>query len=178
MTCLKYNQTIATACRNSQPGIKTLWLANYDDITAYELDANDIVTGITMSGSTMWYKVSLNKQVASIMDTGTVNVANGVSICKPSITFKVNGFGTSVRKMYEQLLQATVCAIVQTIDGSKYILGLSNGLDAIEISYGSEAAADGFKGLTIKLEGLEPKPFYEFNVSGFVAPTMYSETSS
>lgn len=168
-TCTKYNQTIAQACRDSKPGISTIWLANFADITAYGLSALDVVTGITLSASTYFYKVALNKQVANVIDTGTVNVQNGVSICKPSLTFKVQGFAYEVRKMYEQLMQATVVAVVKTIDGNYYILGLSNGLDAVEINYGTEAGADGFKGLNVKLEGLEPKPFYEFNVSTFLS---------
>lgn len=167
-TCTRYNQTIAEACRNSQPGIKSIWLANYSDVTGYVFSGStDIVSGVTMSGSTTFYKVAVNKQVASVMDTGTVNVQNGVSISKPSLSFKVQGFSEEVRKMYEQLMQATVIAVVQTIDLNYYILGLTNGLDAVEITYGTEAGSDGFKGLTIKLEGLESKPFFRFNMPTF-----------
>jgi len=165
MACSKFSQTVATACRDSQPGLKNVWLANYSDITAFALDtAKDICSGITFSGSTKFYKLALNKQVGVVADAGSISIANGTAICKPSLSFKVQGWSATVRKIYEQLLQATVVAVAEAMDGTYWIFGLNNGLDATELSYGTESDPTGFKGLSVKLEGIEPAPFYQFTV--------------
>jgi hypothetical protein len=65
------------------------------------------------------------------------------------------------RQMFAELMQATVIAVVKTVDARFYIVGIDNGLDLTAGTYGSEAAADGFKGFNFTLEGLESKPFFE-----------------
>lgn len=171
MACTRFNQTIATSCRNSQPGIKNVYLCNYEDITSYATDvAGDVVSGITITGETKcFYKLALNKTVGVVADAGSISIPNGTAVCKPSITFKIQGFSAAVRKIYEQLLQASVIVCFETMDGKFYLMGLENGMDAIELSYGSEGDPTGFKGLSVKLEGLEPVPFYENTITDFVS---------
>jgi hypothetical protein len=171
MSCTRFNQTVASSCRNSQPGIKNLYVANFDSVSGYTTDAGgDILTGITPSSTAKcFYKIALNKQVGVIADVGSINIQNGTALCKPSVTFKTQGFSTAVRKIYEQLLQATVIVAFETIDGTLYIMGLENGMDATELAYGTESDPAGFKGLAVKLEGTEPVPFYEIGDINFLA---------
>lgn len=177
-TCTRFNQTIASACRNSQPGIKDVYIANYADVISYTLNTGlDSISGLTCSGATsgetdVFYKVALNKQVGVVADVGTINIQNGTAICKPSISFKIQGFDTEVRQIYKELLQATVVVAFETIDGGLYMMGVANGMDATELAYGTEAAVDGFKGLAVKLEGIEPVPFYGI-VTGLNFKTTY-----
>ena len=167
MACLRISQTIAQACRNSTPGIVTAWLANYSDVLSYSTNvAGDSITGMTCSGVTSgqkcFYKIAQNKYVMSLQDGSTVNIQNGVAISKPQIVGFVQGMDADVRQLYAELMQATVVAVVKTVDLKYYIVGIGNGLDMTQGGFGTEAAADGKKGFSFTLEGLESKPFYLF----------------
>lgn len=165
MACLRFNQTVASACRNSTPGVSTVYIANFDSILTTTLDATGVIlSGMTTSGETTgskcFYTIAQNKNVAMFLDTATINIQNGTAISKPKLTIKLQGLDTSVIKIYKELLQATVVAVVKAVDGKFYALGFGNGLDAITATLGTEAASDGFAGATFELEGIEISPFY------------------
>ncbi len=161
MTCSRFTQSMATACRDSKPGVSYIYLANYLDVTGFDVDAaGTSITGITMSGSTKFYPIKLNKEVGSFIDTASINIPNGTAISRPKLSFKVQGLNTTTIAMYKELLQADVIAVVKGIDGTLYGVGFSNGLSMTVGTLGSEATADGFAGLTIELDGIESAPFY------------------
>ena len=165
MACLRFNQEVTTACRNSQPGVSTVYISNLDSILSFTTDtAGVILSGLTTTGETTgskcFYELAQNKNVASFLDTATINIANGTAISKPKLTIKLQGLDSATIQIYKELMQATVVACVKTIDGKFYMLGINNGLDAITASLGTEAASDGFKGATFELEGIESQPFY------------------
>ena len=166
MSCLRFSQSQLTACRNATPGITKIYIANFADRVSYATNsAGDTVTGLTMTGVTSgmkaFYPIAQNKYVASVIDTPTINIQNGVAISKPQVIGKVQGMEPETRQMFAELMQATVIAVVKTIDSRYYIVGIDNGLDLTAGTFGTEAAADGFKGFSFTLEGLESKPLYE-----------------
>lgn len=168
MACNRYSTTVATACRDSQPGLTTLYIANYADVLTYTLaSAGTSLTGLTASGVTTgqkaFYKVVLNKQVGAVIDTPTINLINGVSISKPKVSGFVQGMTTDVVAMYKALLQADVVVVAKTIDAKYYIVGVVNGLSMSTGTYGTEATVDGKKGFTFELDGIEPYPMLELD---------------
>lgn len=170
MACTRYSTTIASACRDSQPGITKLFIANYNDILTYTLDtAGVILSGMTASGVTTaekcFYEVALNKQVGAVVDTPTINLINGVSISKPKVSGFVQGMTSAVVAMYKSLLQADVVVVAKTIDAKYYIVGVVNGLSMSTGTYGTEATVDGKKGFTFELDGIEPYPMLELDPS-------------
>lgn len=172
MACLRFSTTIASACRDSQPGLTKIFLANYADVVSYELNATaDAITGLTMSGATgtnaAFYEIALNKQVGSVLDAPTINVQNGVAVSKPKISGFVQGMSSTEFNMYKQLLQADVVGVVKTIDGLYYAVGFANGLSMISGTYGTEAPVDGKKGFTFELEGIESTPIIQLTVTDF-----------
>ena len=174
MACTRYSTSITTACRNAQPGIAKIYLANYVDLLSYTVDtAGTSITGFTMSGSTYFYPVALNKQVGSLVDTPTINVANGVAVSKPKVAFKVQGLSTDTIAMYKSLLQADVVAVVKTINGDYFGVGFANGLSMSTGTLGSEAAVDGFIGFTAELDGIESSPFYKLTADAITDLTTY-----
>jgi hypothetical protein len=171
MACNRYSTTVATACRDSQPGITTLYIANYADILTYTVStAGTSLTGLTCTGVTTgqkcFYEVALNKQVGAIVDTPTINLINGVSISKPKVSGFVQGMTTDVVAMYKALLQADVVVVAKTIDAKYYIVGVVNGLSMSTGTYGTEATVDGKKGFTFELDGIEPYPMLELDPAG------------
>ena len=166
MSCLRFSQSQTQACRNATPGITKIYIANYSDVLSYTATtAGDMVSGMTCTGVTSgqkcFYPIAQNKYVASLIDTPTINIQNGVAISKPQVIGKVQGMEPETRQMFAELMQATVTVVVKTLDNRFYIVGIDNGMDLTAGTFGTEAAADGFKGFNFTLEGLESKPFYE-----------------
>ena len=170
MSCLRFSQTQSQACRNATPGITKLFIANFGDLIAYSATTDgSLITGLTFSGATgtdkAFYSIAQNKYVASLIDTPTINIQNGVAVSKPQVIGKVQGMEVETRQMFAELMQATVIVVVKTLDARYYIVGIGNGLDLTAGTFGTEAAADGFKGFSFTLEGLESKPFVELDAS-------------
>jgi hypothetical protein len=168
MACLRYSQSVTSACRDAQPGVAKIFIANYADVTSYALNsAGDTITGITMSGSTKFYGVSLNKQVGSLVDTPTINLQNGVAVSKPKVAFKIQGLSVTSIAIYKQLLQSDVIVVIKTINGDLFGVGFANGLSMSTGTLGTEAAVDGFIGASFELDGIESSPFYPITMATF-----------
>jgi len=168
MACLRYSQSVTTACRDAQPGVSKLFIANYADLTSYTVKADGVtVSGITMSGDTKFYGVALNKQVGSFIDTPTINLQNGVAVSKPKVSFKVQGLTVATLTMYKELMQRDVIIVVKTINGLLYGVGFANGLSMTTGTLGTESAVDGFIGASFEIEGIESSPFYLIDDSDF-----------
>ena len=162
MACLRYSQSVTSACRDAQPGISKIFIANYSDLLSYDVDSQGTsISGITMSGSTKFYPIALNKQVASLIDTPTINLTNGVAVSKPKVSFKIQGLNTTAIRIYKELLQADVIIVVKTINGDLYAVGFANGLSMETGTLGTEAAVDGFVGASFELSGIESSPFFK-----------------
>jgi len=166
MACKKYSQSVTSACRDAQPGVSKIFIANYNDLVSYQLDvAGTSITGITMTGSTNFYGVALNKQVASLIDTPTINLQNGVAVSKPKVSFKIQGLSATAIQIYSELLQADVVVVVKTINGDLFGVGFANGLAMSAGTLGTESAVDGFVGASFELDGIESSPFYKIGTN-------------
>jgi hypothetical protein len=171
MTCLRFNQTITKSCR-STPGVKQLWIANYEDIgtiTESNGKVTDITTGATYtSGTTVWYNVKVNKETSSFTDELLATVANGAYIYKPTVTFKLASLDTEIRTIFKSLSQATLMVVVETTDDKQYLLGKSNGLDVATATANTGVANQDMKGLEVSVTGLEPEPYIEIDTTQYI----------
>ena len=177
-TCLRIDQEILTACRNSRPGISEVYIANFADVTGVTLNAGEtLVTdlGFTIaSGETSgcFYTFAQNRESAGLVDEAQINIPNGTSIYKPQLTFKISNMDETTRTIFKELAQATVIAVFRDIDGTYYLLGRQNGLDMETGSFTSGIASGDFKGLEATLSGLEPEPCIAFDAAASFTPAI------
>jgi len=177
-TCLKINQEILSACRNSRPGVSEIYLANYSDVTGVTLNAGEtLVTelGFTIaSGATSgcFWTFAQNRESAGLVDEAQINIPNGTSIYKPQLSFKVSNMDETTRTIFKELAQATVIAVFKDIDGTYYLIGRQNGLDMETGSFSSGVASGDFKGLECTLSGLEPEPIIAFDAAATFTPAI------
>ena len=152
-TCLRIDQEILTACRNSRPGIAEIYIANLADVTTITLNAGSTlitdITGNTASGATsgMFYTFAQNRESAGLVDEAQINIPNGTAIYKPQLALKVSNMDVTTRTIFKELAQATVMAIFKDIDGIYYLVGKQNGLDMETGTFNSGVASGDFKGL-------------------------------
>lgn len=177
-TCLKFNQTIANSCRNSQPGVVDFWIANASDVTGFTYNAAGTqiigITGSTASGATSgyFYKVSVNKESSGFVDTSEISIPDGRASFTPSVTIKIPSMDATTRTIYKSLSQATVKVIFKTVDGLYYLAGVDNGLDMTTGTWGTGTTKTDFKGLEITLTGYEDEPAVEIASSLIAAITV------
>jgi hypothetical protein len=175
MTCLRFNQTITKPCR-STPGVKQLWIANYEDIISVTESAGKVtsVSGVTASGETTgkyWYNIKVGRETSNFTDELLASVSNGAYIFKPSLIFKLAGLEVEIRTIFKSLSQATLMAVIETTDGKQYLLGKSNGLDVATATANTGVANQDMKGVEVTITGLEPEPFIEIDTTQYVIAT-------
>lgn len=174
--CSRYSTTIANACRDAQPGVASLYIGNFTDLLSFTVNADGVTipsTGLTMSGTTKFYEVALNKQVGQLIDQPTINTQNGVAVSKPKMSFKVQGLTSDAIAMYKSLLQADVIVVIRTINGDLFGVGFNNGLSMSVGTIGTESNIDGFIGASFELDGIESAPFYKIDMTASNFETVY-----
>ena len=169
MACLLFNQNVTAACRNSQPGVSTIYIANYADVTTVTENAEGTlvtsISGVTASGASSgtFYTLSVNKESSGFVDNTDISIPDGRAVYIPTITMKVSNMDTTTRTIYKELSQATVMVVFKTLDGLYYIAGKTNGLGMSTGTFSSGIARGDFKGLELTLEGLESAPVIQLD---------------
>jgi len=172
--CLLFNQNISKACRDAQPGISQIYIANFDDLESVTMNAEDTkitdISGTTASGATSgyFYTVSVNKESSGFVDNSDISIPDGRSIYIPTLDFRVSNMDPTTRSIFKQLSQATVVAIFKTVDGRYYLAGRNNGLDMSAGTMATGTARGDFKGLEVTLEGLESEPVVEIDTESVI----------
>lgn len=182
-TCLLFNQNIASSCRNAQPGVSTIYIANFADVTTVTENAAGTqitaLTGTTASGETsgIFYTIAVNKESSGFVDNTEINIPNGTAMYIPTLTLKVPNMDTTTRTIFKQLSQATVMVIFKTTDGLYYLAGKDNGLDMTTGTFQTGVARGDAKGLEITLEGLESEPVIQIDTSSVTIADILVPTS-
>lgn len=167
--CLRFNQSISEACRDAQPGVTSLYVANFADITTLHLNTDgSLITGITAataSGETTgtFYTIAVNKESSGFVDNAEISIPDGRSLYIPTLTFRVSNMSEATRTIFKQLSQSTVVVMFKTVDGLYYLAGGNNGLDMSAGTFGTGTARGDFKGLEVTLEGIESDPVIQIS---------------
>lgn len=155
MNC-KLNRNIlkSTSCGYSLQEIVTIYLANFDDVTATALVTDsggcESVSGITMASDTEWYKIEPSKNSASFTDTLVVN-DNGSKYRTHSLVFTTPGiYDACAHVDMDALSLGKYIAVVKQADGTYLMLGRLAGLEAssAELTGGNDGS-----GATYTLDG-------------------------
>lgn len=173
---MAYNLTgnINVRNRDNVPGNSKLYLAEYDNVTNIQIDALDeYISGITMSGSTKFYKYEIPRENLTFENNSELSVPNGVFIYKPLVKCNIPGISLQVWKVFDTLIRKDVIAIIQTNEGKYIVAGIRNGLSSTaNTKVVSGTGGTDLIGIQLELEGLEPIRMYEINPS--VASTVLS----
>lgn len=155
MNC-KLNRNIlkSTSCGYQLNEIVTIYLANFDDVTATALGTDsggcESVSGITMASGATWFKIEPSKNSASFTDTLVVN-DNGSKYRTHSLVFTTPGvYDACAHVDMDALSLGKYIAVVKQADGTYLMLGRLAGLEAsaAELSGGNDGS-----GATYTLDG-------------------------
>jgi hypothetical protein len=160
-TCKKINACYANQCLNQKPGIAEIYLINFEDLANVSTTATGSISGMTydasLTGTSNWYSFEVQREVASLDNSNEINIQNSVSINRPKLSFKLGGLDQDQLDLTEVLAEGRVIAAFTNVSEEIMLIGVRNGLNATTLQQLNEAAANGFKGLNITLEGLNEK---------------------
>lgn len=173
MSCSLITSGILATCDKQVPGIKRVYLGNYDEVGTYTLDnLTGAVTAITMTGSPVGtFKVfEFAKETGSAGSTVNSDVPNGLLSFTPTITLQFTKLEQSKRNTIALMALANLVAIVETNDGKYWLFGKDNGLQISEGTSATGTANTDFSGYNLTLTGNESA--YEIEVQAAVIPTI------
>lgn len=139
-------------CDYALKQIVTLYIANFDDVTATTLGENaNTVATITMKGETKWYQVQPNKNSASFEDT--LGVADGGGHYRiPSVTFSYGGeYDGDGKDMLDAISLGRFMVVAQLSNGSHILFGRLAPMEASVATFSAAAEATGAQGVTATL---------------------------
>lgn len=121
------NQTlngIILDCSNSLGGIKTIYIANYGDVTDVAVDAeNGEITGLTMADSAVFKPYQFRKQTGSLTSTLTVDETAGVNYVSTELSLVFTKMETAKRIELSALSIGQLAVIVEDSNGKYWYLG-------------------------------------------------------
>lgn len=121
------NQTLAGIqldCAASLGGIKTVYIANYGDVTSVEVDdANGEITGITMASGATFKPYQFRKQTGSMTSTLNVDETAGINYVSTQVSLVFTKQETSKRVEMSALALGKLAVIVLDSNGKYWYLG-------------------------------------------------------
>jgi streptogramin lyase len=170
MSCSLITAGILASCDKQIPGIKRVYLGNFDEVSSYTLDANNVVTAIAMSPTKKFQIFEFAKETGSAGSTVNSDVPNGLLSYTHTVTLQFTKLEQSKRNKIALMALANLVAIVETNDGKYWLFGRTNGLQLSEGSSATGTSNSDFSGYTLTLTNQEPA--MEIEVNSSVIPTI------
>lgn len=131
MACSQTLSGIAAACETNVGGIREVYIANYDDVTAVEVDeTTHLVDTITMDTGKKFYQYFFKKNTSSMTSTLNVDPANGVNFVQTDLALQFAKQETAKRMEIAKLALGELRVIVLDSNGKYWFLGLEEFVSA------------------------------------------------
>lgn len=140
-------------------------------MTGVAVTSGNVVSGITTSGSTKFWKYDLTKQTSQFTETVTPSMENGTIFYQQDLQIVLNKMTAALRNELRLLGQNRLMAIVLDRNGVYWLLGSLNGL---ELSAGTAQTGTAFgdrNGYDITFTAMEEQPMREVQSSIIAALT-------
>jgi hypothetical protein len=159
------SEGLALQCRNSTGGIRTVYLANFNDNETYSLDANNQITGIT-SGAT-YYKFEVRPQTAGFTEQINSSVENGTLFFTQELSLSFDKNTAELRNQIYLLSQAQMKAIILDQNGTYRLIGKVNGADVVGGTIPTGTAYGDRNGVELNITAYEPQPSHFISAAAF-----------
>ena len=124
MACSQSLSGIAAACETNVGGIREVFIANYDDVTAIEVDAtSNMIDTITMDTGKKFLKYFFKKNTSSLTSTLNVDPTAGVNFVQSDLALVFAKQETTKRMEIAKLSLGELRVIVKDANGKYWFLG-------------------------------------------------------
>ena len=144
--CIQTLKGITLDCSHSLGGIKTVYIANYNDVTDIKYNAStgstsgvtgsttgDTITSITMASGAVFKPYQFRKQTGSMTSTLTVDETAGVNYVSTELSLVFTKMETKKRIELSALSVGQLAVIVEDSNGTFWYLGKD---DYVSVSAG------------------------------------------
>jgi hypothetical protein len=151
------------ACRDGIGGVKSIYIAQHDEITSYTA-ASGVVTDFDMTGGHDVYRYILKRGTGSVTETVNASSENGTVFYTHTCNIKLHNFTASDQKEIKVLAQQRMVIFAElnqlNSNGQNVVLamGLDNGMELSSATNASGAALGDMVGYDWTFEAQEPNP--------------------
>ena len=159
-------------CRDAVGGVKSVRFINLDDYLALSpVVTSGAITSITTTSPAL-YKYEQLKETSSLTETINGNSQNGTVYYTPELVVVLSKLDVDKRNEIKVLAQQRLVAVVETNDGTYWVIGYQNGL---ELNAGTSATGTAFadlSGYSLTFSGMEAEPMVEMDAADVTALTI------
>ena len=124
MACSQVLNGIAADCQTNVGGVREVYIANYSDVTAIEVDdSSNMIKTITMADTAKFKKYAFKKNTSSMTSTLNVDPANGVNFVQTDLSLVFAKQETVKRMEIAKLSLGELRVIVLDANGKYWFLG-------------------------------------------------------
>lgn len=124
MSCSQVLNGIAADCQTNVGGIREIYIANYDDVSAVTLDeTSNMIKTITMVDTAKFKKYAFKKNTSSMTSTLNVDPANGINFVQTDLSLVFAKQETVKRMEIAKLSLGELRVIVLDANGKYWFLG-------------------------------------------------------
>ena len=165
MACL-LTAGIAKACKDGIGGVTELYLANHELITAKTLGSEDVITGLTATG-TPFFKFAARKEQISFEDKIVTSDENGTTYNEGTINYPLTKIDKDKRLQVGLIAVSDMIAIVKDGNNIYHYFGDVNGVVLSEGTATSGKAFGDKNGYDLTLMAKEPVAPYIIDYAAF-----------
>ena len=131
MACSQVLNGIAADCQTNVGGVREVYIANYSDVTAIEVDdSSNMIKTITMADTAKFKKYAFKKNTSSMTSTLNVDPANGVNFVQTDLSLVFAKQETVKRMEIAKLSLGELRVIVLDANGKYWFLGMEEFVSA------------------------------------------------
>ena len=124
MSCSQVLNGIAADCQTNVGGVREVYIANYDDVSAVTLDeTSNMIKTITMADTAKFKKYSFKKNTSAMTSTLNVDPANGINFVQTDLSLVFAKQETVKRMEIAKLSLGELRVIVLDANGKYWFLG-------------------------------------------------------
>lgn len=124
MACSQVLSGIAASCDTNTGGIREVYICNYTDVTAYEVDGtSNMIDTITMDTDKKFKKYLFKKNTSNLTSTLNVDPAAGINFVQSDLTMVFAKQETTKRMEIAKLSLGELRVIVLDANGKYWFLG-------------------------------------------------------
>lgn len=158
LTCI-LDGGYSLGCRTGRGGIKNMYFGTYSGSTAWTVDGDGIITGVT--GYNKFFEFDAPAETLSAMDTGTYSKENYTNFQTQTVNGRLFANTQTERDLLYLLASYRMFAVVEDNNGDYFLYGKENGcwLTASEANFGT--TFEDSNTISFSMEGKEPYPATE-----------------
>ena len=150
----------AIDCRNSTGGISEILIANFGDITIDTVAAG-VITALTQTVATNFYRYSLEKENGSLIETHTGSLENGTNFYDSVLDFNTKNLTAAENEELTLLDQAQLFVVVKDMNEKWWTVGAYYAADKLTGTAVTGAAFGDHNGYTYSITSKEAKRMLE-----------------